>query len=116
MSTNSLTYLQFLTSTQSIPAVRLYAKRTKQKTLKKWLEALPRARMDRVAREQDQHTLLGNFFSHIQLPKQLIPCPLGKMFKKWAIAYKTKITLKAVAYVLASAFFFCASILPIASI
>ncbi|KDR81550.1 hypothetical protein GALMADRAFT_113988 [Galerina marginata CBS 339.88] len=69
----------WLLKTQSLPALKFHSKSLKEKFFKRWRDVMPNALRAKKARETDRHNTLANHF------------------ERWAQAYKTKTTLKAVA-------------------
>ncbi|KAG6911480.1 hypothetical protein DXG01_014554 [Tephrocybe rancida] len=67
--------------TKSLPAIRFHASNLRTQYFESWRQAMPRALQAREAREKDRKTTLS------------------KCLDKWVETYRTKIALKAVAYV-----------------
>ncbi|KAF8902077.1 hypothetical protein CPB84DRAFT_894306 [Gymnopilus junonius] len=69
----------WLSKTESLPAVRFHSMHIKEKFFKRWRSMIPNALRAKKARDLDRYNTLVTYF------------------EKWTNAYKTKITLKAVA-------------------
>ena len=89
---------------QSVPAIRVYSNNLKCTVWEKWRKAIPAAIHTRKAQEIYDKRLLGTF-----APRPMRPNYIEIMFiaaltiSKWKDTYKTKIALKAIAYVFFSA-------------
>ncbi|KAF4614733.1 hypothetical protein D9613_003001 [Agrocybe pediades] len=69
----------WFSKTRTLPAVHFHSNRIKAKFFKQWKDALPNALRAKKARDVDRLNTLATFF------------------ERWTQAYKTKLTLKAVA-------------------
>jgi protein SFI1 len=78
--------------------VRFHALRLKAQYWKIWRDTMPRALQAKEAREMHRKAFLGIIIQSTTTP--LADYSTAKAFEKWTQAYKTKLELKAVAYVI----------------
>ena len=89
---------------QSLPAVRFHASHIKAHAWKVWRAGMPQALQYKAAREMHNISVLSKDSKRYATFDRLAEYDdnLAKALEKWTQAYKTKMALKAVAWVLPS--------------
>jgi protein SFI1 len=86
---------------KSLPAVRFHASHVKAKAWKKWRDAMPGALQAKAARDLHKENVMSEqSFTGVAKCIYSSNLSLGKAFDKWLQVYRTKVALKAVAYVI----------------